>query len=118
MIVCTVISCVGLWVHEVYRVPQLLGFTPDGSVFMFVIAGALAYWWHRTHSAAAAAALFAYAAISLVGGALSALPLGWLPFKPDQTLSHYAVHVVYAVAQLPLMSVALNAMLRRAAPAR
>ena len=118
MIVCTVISCFGLWVHELYRVPQFLGFTPDSSFFMFVIAAALAYWWHRSHGAAAAASLFAYAAISLVGGALSALPLAWLPFKPDQTVDHYAVHVVYAVAQLPLMSVALNVVLRRGAAAR
>lgn len=118
MIMCTVVSCFGLWVHELYRVPSLLGLTPDGSIFMFVIAGGLAYWWHRTRGAGAAAALLAYAAISLAGGALTAFPLSWLPFKPDQTLSHYAVHIVYAVAQLPLIFVALSSLLRRSAPAR
>jgi hypothetical protein len=26
---------------------------------------------------------------------VSALPLDWLPFKPEQTDIHYAVHAVY-----------------------
>lgn len=41
----------------------------------------------------------------VVGGA-STLPLAVWPFTPEQTVSHYAAHVVYAVAQFPLIWVA------------
>jgi hypothetical protein len=32
--VATAVSWLGLWVHELYRVPRLLEFTPDGDLFM------------------------------------------------------------------------------------
>ena len=52
-------------------------------------------------------ALFAWAITNLVGGGiLSVLPLGVFPFQPEQSLGHYGVHVVYAVAQVPLVVVA------------
>ena len=41
------------------------------------------------------------------------LPLGLFPFQPEQSLGHYAIHVVYAVAQLPLVVVAGRALSRR-----
>lgn len=113
LVIGTVVSCFGLWVHELYRVPALLGFTPDGSIFMFAIGGGLAYWWHRSRSRGAAASLAVYAAISLVGGFLTALPLDWLPFKPEQTVGHYAVHFVYAICQLPLLVFASLELVRR-----
>jgi hypothetical protein len=37
------------------------------------------------------------------GGLLSVLPLPFLPWVPEQSLAHYAVHVVYAAAQLPAL---------------
>jgi hypothetical protein len=113
VLVCTGVSWLGLWAHELHRVPALLGFTPDGDLFMLAIAAGLAYWWHRTHAQGAVVALFAYAAINLIGGGLSVLPLGWLPFAPAQTASHYAVHTVYAVCQLPLLYVTTSLLVRR-----
>lgn len=114
LIVCAVVSWLGLWIHEVHRVPALLGFTPDGDLFMLLMVAGLALWWSRTHASSAAAALLVYAVINLVGGVMSVLPLGWLPFRPEQTLDHYAVHAVYAVAQLPLTAVAAQKLLRPA----
>jgi hypothetical protein len=107
VVLAEAISWFGLWVHELHRVPGLFGFTPDGDLFTLPIAAALATWWVRSHSAAALIALAAYAAINLVGGVLSALPLGWLPFVPEQTAAHYVVHVVYAGCQLPLLTLVL-----------
>lgn len=106
VVLAAAISWFGLWVHELHRVPGLFGFTPDGDLFMLPIAAALATWWVRSHSAAALIALAAYGAINLVGGVLSGLPLGWLPFVPEQTAAHYLVHVVYASCQLPLLTLA------------
>jgi hypothetical protein len=119
MIVCTAMSWLGLWVHEVHRVPTLLGLTPDGSLFMLLAAAGLAYWWHRIHGFGAAAGLLIYGALNLVGGWISVLPLSWLPFVPEQTAAHYAVHIVYAVAQLPLIAVSASVLMRRTyAPGR
>lgn len=105
-------SWLGLWLHELHRVPALLGFTPDGDLFMLPIAAGLAYWWHRTRARGAAGALLAYGLINLVGGVLTVLPIGWLPFRPEQTLQHYAAHAVYAICQLPLIVVAARELSR------
>lgn len=113
LVVASGVSWLGLWTHELHRVPALLGFTPDGDLFMLVIAGALACWWAVSRSRSSAAALLAYAAINLVGGGLTVLPLAWLPFRPEQTVDHYAVHAVYALCQLPLLYASASALLRR-----
>jgi hypothetical protein len=58
--------------------------------------------------------LLAWAVLNLVGqGILSVLPLGLFPFQPEQSLGHYAIHIIYAVAQLPLAVVAAAALSRR-----
>jgi hypothetical protein len=47
----------------------------------------------------------------VVGGFLTVLPLGWLPFRPEQTFAHYSVHFVYAECQIPLLGLALTRLL-------
>jgi hypothetical protein len=46
----------------------------------------------------------------VVGGIVTVLPLPVLPFFPEQTVDHYAVHVVYAIGQLPLVLLAGGAL--------
>ena len=106
-------SLLGLWVHELHRVPGRLGFTLDGDLFMLPIAVGLATWWSRRHSPAARAALLVYAAVNLVGGVASGLPLRWLPFVPDQSVSHYAAHAIYGLCQVPLLVLAIPFRTRR-----
>ena len=49
-------------------------------------------------------ALLSWALISLVvGGILSVIPFPFWPFHPAQTLFHYSMHVLYGLAQLPLI---------------
>jgi hypothetical protein len=62
---------------------------------------------------AAARALANYATVNLVGAVVTILPLGWLPFVPDQTVAHNAAHVIYAVCQLPLLTLAILQLQRR-----
>ncbi len=38
-----------------------------------------------------------------IGAILSVLPITLWPFFPEQSLGHYASHIFYGVAQLPLM---------------
>ena len=62
--------------------------------------------------------LLAWAVLNLVGGGiLSVLPLGLFPFQPEQSLGHYGAHVIYAIAQLPLVVVAARALSWRGRPA-
>ena len=53
----------------------------------------------------------------LGGGVLSVLPLSIWPFVPEQTVSHYVVHGVDFIAQIPLLLLAFTLMCRlRIAP--
>src|SRR5262245_53661118 len=57
--------------------------------------------------------LFSWGLLNLVGGALSVLPLPFLPYHPEQTLPHDFFHVLYAGAQLPLLVVSRREQRRR-----
>ncbi len=37
------------------------------------------------------------------GGGINVLPLSFLPFVPEQTLSHYLSHLLYGLGQIPLI---------------
>ena len=64
------------------------------------------------------AALFGWAALNLIGGGvISVLPLPFLPFEPEQSLSHYLAHVVYGLGQVPLLVVTWKAFARTGRPA-
>ena len=48
--------------------------------------------------------LLAWSILHLVGGGiLSVLPLPIWPYEPAQTMTHYAMHLLYGAAQLPLI---------------
>lgn len=67
-------------------------------------------WW-RPRSRLVWTAVLAWGLLNLVVGAvLTVLPLPVLPFAPEQTIDHYAVHAVYAIGQLPLVLVAGGAL--------
>jgi hypothetical protein len=108
VVVATAVSWLGLWAHELHRVPKLFGFTPDGDLFMLPIAAALAIWWARSHGTGAALGLASYAAVNLAGAIVTVLPLGWLPFVPEQTTAHYTAHVIYGACQFPLLTLAIR----------
>jgi len=44
----------------------------------------------------------------VIGAFLTVLPLGFLPFEPEQTMSHYITHVIYGLLQLPLLLVTIR----------
>lgn len=47
--------------------------------------------------------LLGWGAISLAGAIVTVLPLPFLPFRPEQSVSHYGVHALYVITQLPLL---------------
>jgi hypothetical protein len=58
-----------------------------------------------------AAAAFGWGVLNLViGGIVTVLPLAILPFVPEQSVTHYAAHVVYALGQFPLVVLGYRAL--------
>ncbi len=109
IILALAVAWLGLWVHELYRVPSMFGLTPDGSLPLLAIAVVLLAWYlFAAHKRAASIALLVYGLVNGVGGFLSVLPLPFLPFVPEQTVEHYLVHMIYALCQIPLIIVALS----------
>lgn len=100
------LSWFGEVLHNAIELPQLTLLSPENlfpglvSVLLFLV------WWRAPAKRAPAALLFTWGAIHLVFGAiLSVLPLPVLPFVPEQTTRHYLAHLLYGLAQLPLLFV-------------
>lgn len=95
----------GLLVHNLFEFPPAIVLAPETVVPVGItIFVGLILLHPPSHSAFLIAA--AWAVIVIVFGGGSVLPLNILPFVPEQTVSHYAAHIVYALAQLPLLWVA------------
>jgi hypothetical protein len=109
IIIAIAVAWLGLWAHELYRVPSAFGLTVDGSLPLLAIAVALLAWrLLAAHMRAPAVALLVYALINFVGRILSVLPLPFLPFVPEQTADHYLIHAMYAVCQIPMIAMAFS----------
>lgn len=82
-----------------------------GTLLMVVLGVVLfVVWWLVGGGRRVAAVLLAaYGLLNLIGGGIiSVLPLEFLPFEPEQALAHYLSHVIYGIAQLPLIWLALR----------
>lgn len=96
------VSAAGHAIHNLAEFPPaiLLGWETLVPLGVTVLLGAgLVYRPGLGPSAAATG----WALVVIVFGGGSVLPFGFLPFVPDQSLSHYLAHVVYVLAQLPLL---------------
>ena len=118
VVVASAIGAAGMVAHNVLEFePGFLG--SEETLIPVGVFGLLALLaWARPANTVVHVALLAWALLNLVGGGmLSVLPMGLFPFEPDQSLGHYGAHVIYAVAQLPLVIVAARAMRPRRRPA-
>jgi hypothetical protein len=95
-------SIAGLLVHNLQEFPPSILLAPEtlapAAITVLVGVGLL-----RRPSTGVFVAAAVWAIIVIVVGGASVLPLLIWPFTPEQTVAHYAAHVVYAVAQLPLL---------------
>ena len=114
VVAATALAWCGFFVHNVAEFPGQTILSTDSLLPTLVWAGALVVWVIPATRAAGAWMLLAWAVINLVGGAISVLPLPFLPFEPEQTLEHYAFHGLYAATQLPLIGVTAVWLSRRA----
>ena len=104
------LSALSMLAHNLYELPlSPIDLENSGPIaFAALLAGAYAMW---PDSRVVAAAAFGWGVLNLViGGIVSVLPLSILPFVPEQSISHYGAHVVYAVGQVPLVVLGYRAL--------
>lgn len=112
MAFATAISLFGMAVHTVREFGLTGLWVPStGMLPLAALQLGLLTWWVVALRRGAAIALAGTALVQLVGGAiLSVLPLPFLPFEPDQSIQHYLSHLVFGIAQLPLLVLPLQRM--------
>ena len=103
IVAATVVAWTGFFVHNVADLPGQTILSPESLFPTLVWIAVLVLWLVPATRTAGAWILLAWAVINLVGGGLSVLPLPFLPFEPEQSVEHYAVHGLYAATQLPLI---------------
>lgn len=116
-----VAAIVGAAIHDVAE----FGRPAPSNTGALLVVGASAAWCARSDTrriqTIGAAVLVAVAVTFLIGGAVaSVLPLPLWPWQSEQTLSHYAIHLLWAVSIVPLLLVSiaeLQAQRRNASPA-
>lgn len=100
----TALSWLGEYVHNRVELPQLSALSPENSVPALISLALFIAWWRLSFTRAPRFTLLGWTLVQLVGGVMSVLPLGFLPFAPAQTVQHYLLHGVYASAQVPLIA--------------
>jgi len=100
----TSLSWLGMMIHNAIELPQLTLLSPEVGIPTLIYIVLALGWWLLPNKRIWAVALFVWGLLHLLGGGiLSVIPFSFLPFYPEQSLRHYFAHVVYSVAQLPLL---------------
>lgn len=110
MAVALALSALSMLAHNLYELPlSPIDLENSGPIAFAVLLGAA--YAIRPGSKAVAAAVLGWGVLNLVvGGIVSVLPLSILPFVPEQSVTHYAAHVVYALGQVPLVVLGYRAL--------
>jgi hypothetical protein len=94
----------GEYVHNLVDLPQLTLLSPENSIPALISVLLFLAWWQLPYKRVTALALLGWTFMHLIGGAvLTIIPFEFLPFYPAQTPTHYLMHIIYGVAQLPLI---------------
>lgn len=110
VVAAAVLSQLGEIVHNRIELPELALASPE-NVGPLVVTAALVAAWYWGPQRLSAGALLVWGGLRLVLGAvITVLPLAFLPFEPEQSAMHYLAHVIYGVAQVPLIVVAFREM--------
>lgn len=106
------LSWLGLLIHNVADLPGQTLLSPESAYPAAVLTVIVALWFSAGRRVAAWL-LLGWGLLHLIGGSVvSVLPLAVLPFDPEQSIRHYAFHVLYGVMQAPLL-VVVSVYLRR-----
>lgn len=99
------LSWMGEYFHNRVELPQLGLLSRENSLMALLSIGLFLLWWRLPGSEIPAVLLLLLGIVHLVGGGfLSVLLLKFLPFYPEQSLQHYLSHILYGLAQLPMIA--------------
>lgn len=104
--VFAVLSWLGLFLHNVTDLPGHTLLSPESLIPLILISALVALCLTRFQTGAAWL-LLAWGILNLAGAIGTVVPLAILPFDPEQSLEHYAFHLLYGLTQLPLIIAAL-----------
>lgn len=100
------LSWLGEVVHNAIELPDLTLLSPENSIPALISVALFVGWWRLRNNRLAVVLIIIWTLLHLIVGAIvTVIPFRFLPFYPEQTLRHYGAHVVYGVAQLPLLAV-------------
>jgi hypothetical protein len=87
--------------------------------FALMWLAVFALWWLVPGARRPAMwAIVALALLNLIGGAvITVIPFGFLPFEPEQSFTHYLAHVIYGLAQIPIVVLGLREVRLQRSPA-
>lgn len=104
------VSALSMLAHNLYELPLSPLDVQNAGPIAFAAVLGVAYVF-RPDSRIVAAVALGWGVLNLViGGIVTVLPLPILPFAPEQSVTHYAAHVGYAVGQVPLVVLAYRAL--------
>jgi hypothetical protein len=93
----------GEYLHNLADLPQLALWSPENSIPALISLLLFLSWWKSPYKYFSSGLFLNWGIIHFLGGIISVLPLSFLPFVPAQTPLHYFMHLIYALAQLPLI---------------
>jgi hypothetical protein len=105
MAAAVALAWLGLCIHNAVELPHLRPLGPEYGVPTLAWLGLFGLWWALPGRRWANQLLLGWGLVSLAGAIITVLPLHFLPFKPEQSLRHYGVHVIYSVTQLPILRI-------------
>jgi len=109
-----VLSWLGEFVHNQIELPGLTFFSPENSLTALVTVTLVLLWLFLPSRKIIGMLLLALGLLHLIGGAMiSVIPFKFLPFFPEQSVTHYLSHILYGFAQLPLIIMMIVAIWRK-----
>jgi hypothetical protein len=101
----TFLSWLGGYIHHRVELPQLTLWSPEHIVPIVTSIALFLAWSWLPYKRLTTLALLGWALFPqfLLSGVLSVLPFDFWPFVPPQTVGHYLIHLLYALAQMPLI---------------
>ncbi len=97
------LAWLGLVVHNISEFPLMALTRPEYTIPSLAWLLIFLAWLLLPNHDFSVKLLLGWSAISLAGAIVTVLPLPFLPFRPEQSVSHYRVHAVYAATQLPVL---------------
>lgn len=99
------LSWLGMMLHNAQELPQLTLLSPEELYPTLIYVALMLAYIRLPRKRVTLQLILGWALLHLfVGGILTVIPFPFLPFYPEQTPQHYLAHVVYSVAQLPLIA--------------